>query len=91
MTTHIKKWCIPMFTFGFIRQYRSIPDDKKKELFTDKCIGCATNGIIYSSPFGIIKLYDLARRTEIYTTNENPKDHKNAYYEFLKYNYNTIA
>ena len=81
-----------MFTFGFIRQYRCIPDDnKKKELFIDKCFGCAMNGIIYVSPFGIIKLYDLARRSEIYTTNENPKDHKNAYYEYIKYNYNTIA
>ena len=89
MKRTIALWCAPMFTTGFLRNWRG-EHQAPRDLFAHKFVSSTCNGIWYASPYGVIPLLRFANRIQIQMTNRDPLQYKSDYDEFSGYNYNTI-
>lgn len=79
-------WLLTMFPYGFYRQWNS-----KLEAPTDR-IGhrmafSFANGVIYTSPFGVTKLFNQVNRFDIEYNKLDKEKYKKAYEESFGYNY----
>ena len=83
------KWCAFMFPYGFYRQWNSkleAPIDRIGHRFAFSL----ANGIIYTSPLGISKLFNQVNRFDIEYNKLDKEKYKKAYEELMGYNYYTF-
>jgi len=64
-TSCIGSWIIPMFSLGFAREYNTLLYINTQRSFKERVFMSTVNGLIYSSPYGLIKLRDLKKRIDI--------------------------
>lgn len=84
------KFCTGMGAYGFSRSWRS--ESKSDKLHVDKIIESTFNGIAYGipGPYQIYGVYSLFKRLEIYLTNKNNKEYKDAFEEIGGRCYSTL-
>ena len=78
-----------MSTYGFYRQWNSkLPVGL--DLYGHRVCVSAVNSIVYLSPFGLFKLFNLVNRIDIRYYNRDPLKYPNSYEELLGTNYDTL-
>lgn len=88
LSSVVRYWCAPMFTYGAIRGYRA--EQQTALLFSDKLCNSLINGFCYVYPFGIVKLIHVMDRIEVRVTNRNPDDFPYIYQEARGINKNVL-
>jgi len=90
---HLPKYILGMFSYGFLRQFNTKPEDNTSDyLLINKTVFSTINGIAYVlPPFSIIAMYRTICRTEILLSNKDPKEYKIYYREWSNdCNFNTL-
>ena len=82
-------WQISMFPYGIYRQW-NCEHKPPFNLFGHRVLGSLGNGIVYVSPFGICKLFDLVNRLDIEYNKRDKTQYISPYFELFGKNYNTI-
>lgn len=74
-------YMIGMFSYGFLRSFRSEYFIERHNLIGTKfCYSCM-NGMFYATPFGIPYLFNTLNRLDIYIFNKDPSKYPEAYIE----------
>ena len=80
-SSYLYYYSIPMFFYGFGRSYRG--EHPNYILFSSRVCMSTCNGILYSSPLGIIKLLNIIDRFTLDRKKENPGPYSKLCYEEL--------
>ena len=83
------KWCMIMFPYGAYRHWKC-EIKEPFDLWGYRILGSFINGIYYSSPIGVVKIFELGNRLDIKYHNLDKRKYKDSYQELLGYNYNTF-
>lgn len=83
------KWICVMFPYGALRQWRC-EIDPPMNLAGDRAIYSLCNGVMYSSPFGVMQLIKQFNRIDVAWSNYHKNNYKKEYEELVGVNYNTI-
>jgi hypothetical protein len=84
---YIAFWCGSMFPFGIYRQWNATLDPRN-DLIGNRIFYSVTNGIVYISPFGIIKFADIFNRIDIKYNKKDSSLYPSCYIETNGFNYN---
>lgn len=87
MNKVLKLWGIGMFSFGFIREWNSMIYKNRKENYSTRIMFSYLNGVYYTSPFGLVKLFHTYQR---FNNDNNNNNNNSIYYEILGTNYEKI-
>lgn len=80
-----------MFPYGVFRQWRvETPMGAPYDLVTHRATFSLLNGVIYSSPHGVIQLLRQASRIDVALHDKKKEVYKEQYKEFVGVNWNTI-
>jgi hypothetical protein len=79
-------WFSAMGPYGIYREWNV---DRKPpfDLYGHRIAASVANGIIYVSPLGIFKLFNLLNRIDVWYHQRDPKHYPNCYHECMGYNY----
>jgi len=80
-------WFSTMGPYGIYRQW-NVNMNPPFDLYGHRIAASVANGLLYVSPFGIFKLFNLVNRLDIWYYQRNPKEYPNSHQELLYYNYN---
>ena len=69
-----------MFSYGFLRTMRSQYIDQY-DVFGEKLKLSLMNGIVYATPFGIPRFFNLISRIDVYVNNKDPSKYDDIYVE----------
>ena len=89
MTKTYLIYCGIMFPYGFYRQQNTkMPEGL--DLYGHRLCISTCNGIIYMSPFGIIKIFNQMNRIDIKHNKRDKLKYPNTYEELLGTNYDIL-
>ena len=80
------KWCIIMFPYGCYRQWNS-KFEAPLDRIGHRLAFSLANGVIYTSPLGISKLFNQLNRFDIEYNKLDKEKYKKAYEEGFGYNH----
>ena len=82
-------WSGSMSTYGMYRQYNTTVSEKYN-LFGHRLAFSIANGVLYTTPYGIIKMLSLMNRIDIKINKKEPNMYLDCYGEILGYNMSVI-